>query len=584
MKSLVRRLAMLSLPLASLLACGQSGSSAPATDARSAARTPLSARAQARRAAVDAGLEAARTSLANFDARSAEAAKGSAALRAPAFEWAKPAATSSASLRATPRTAAEAARAYLGLASGTAAARAAGAVADETVVTAVHDLGRGPVVVQLKRQVDGLDVFGERTSVALSRKLDVVARSGTAPAAARRVSSVPAFALDARAAIAAALADVSGAAVAAADLVTAEAKHGYDRADLSASASASLGAKLLAPARARKVLFPLAGELLPAWQLEVALQPAGAGLKAFAYVVSAADGAVLLRRDQVQHASNPFTYRVWADPETFLPFDGPQGLAGTPHPTGLADGYQAPLVAQEAVTLSSYPFSQNDPWLEADAEMTVGNNVAAYADLGAPDYYNGDTDLLGWTSDTATFDWPYDLEAEPYATFEQVEAAVTQLFYDNNFFHDWFYDSGFDEAVRQRPGGQLRPRRLRRATTLHAQAQDFSGTEQRQHDDAGRRRTRPRMQMYLFGGKGARYVEVTAPAAIAGQYEGQTAAAFGAQTFNLTAEVVAARRRPSAAPPSPTARPSPARSPWSTAAPAPSPSRPSWRRTPARSA
>ena len=78
--------------------------------------------------------------------------------------------------------------------------------------------------------------------------------------------------------------------------------------------------------------------------------------------------------------------------------------------------------------------------------MTVGNNVAAYADLGAPDYYNGDTDLLGWTSDTATFDWPYDLEAEPYATFEQVEAAVTQLFYDNNFFHDWFYDSGFDEA------------------------------------------------------------------------------------------------------------------------------------------
>ena len=51
----------------------------------------------------------------------------------------------------------------------------------------------------------------------------------------------------------------------------------------------------------------------------------------------------------------------------------------------------------------------------------------------------------------------------------------------------------------------------------------------------------PRMQMYLFGGKGARYLEVTAPAAIAGQYEGQTGS-FGAPTFDVTARSSPPRR------------------------------------------
>ena len=29
----------------------------------------------------------------------------------------------------------------------------------------------------------------------------------------------------------------------------------------------------------------------------------------------------------------------------------------------------------------------------------------------------------------------------------QQMAAITQLFYDVNFFHDWYYDSGFTEAA-----------------------------------------------------------------------------------------------------------------------------------------
>ena len=71
-------------------------------------------------------------------------------------------------------------------------------------------------------------------------------------------------------------------------------------------------------------------------------------------------------------------------------------------------------------------------------------------------------------------------------------AAVTQLFYVNNWLHDWWYDSGFNEAAgnaqhnnygRGGLGGDVDPRRgAGRRRRRHAQ--------QRQHGDA--RATAPR--------------------------------------------------------------------------------------------
>ena len=192
--------------MASLLACGsQPGDGQPPM--QPAVRAGVTARPVPRRAAAAAP---DRSRLANFDARAAEASRGSAAVRAPAFQWATrrpaPAARTSG---ISPSDAAAVARSFLGLSSGSAGARAStrGGAADETVLEAVHDVGRGPVVVQFRRQVDGLDVFGERTAVVLSGKLDVVARSGTAPSAATDAPALRPFALDAIAAIAAALAD-----------------------------------------------------------------------------------------------------------------------------------------------------------------------------------------------------------------------------------------------------------------------------------------------------------------------------------------------------------------------------------------
>ena len=91
----------------------------------------------------------------------------------------------------------------------------------------------------------------------------------------------------------------------------------FARAQLAAGSARS--ERLISPARARKVLFPLAGDLVPAYQVEVALRQPRGPLQAFGYVISADDGSVLVRRNQVQQ---DFSYTVWADPTTKLPHDG----------------------------------------------------------------------------------------------------------------------------------------------------------------------------------------------------------------------------------------------------------------------
>ena len=87
-----------------------------------------------------------------------------------------------------------------------------------------------------------------------------------------------------------------------------------------------------------------------------------------------------------------------------------------------------------------------DPWLPATAVQTLGNNVDAYADLFAPDgFSNGD--LRATTTAPGTFDRVYDTAAEPGASTSQTMAATTNLFYLINWLHDYWYDSGFDEAA-----------------------------------------------------------------------------------------------------------------------------------------
>ncbi|KAJ2830190.1 hypothetical protein IWW50_000433, partial [Coemansia erecta] len=77
----------------------------------------------------------------------------------------------------------------------------------------------------------------------------------------------------------------------------------------------------------------------------------------------------------------------------------------------------------------------------AHGNQTAGNNVYAQSN---PDGGYGWKNNFRPTSADRVFDFALDLEKQP-ATY--IEAAVTQLFYTNNFMHDLFYHYGFDEAA-----------------------------------------------------------------------------------------------------------------------------------------
>src|SRR6185369_15135984 len=123
-----------------------------------------------------------------------------------------------------------------------------------------------------------------------------------------------------------------------------------------------------------------------------------------------------------------------------------------------------------------------------------------------------------------------DLTQQPNASTNQQMAAITQLFYTTNFLHDWYYDSGFDEA-----SGNAQTNNFGRGglggDAVHAEAQDYSGTNNANMStpsDGGS----PRMQMYVFTVT-LNTLTVNTPAAIAGSKQIGTAS-FGPQAFNLT--------------------------------------------------
>src|SRR5262249_39812516 len=145
-------------------------------------------------------------------------------------------------------------------------------------LAAVHDLGRGPIIAEWRQALRGIEIFRARFKVALTRDLRPIAASGLLAPSLR--GSDTRFLIGADAAV----------------LVA--------RAALAEPASS----------RSKPVWFPLAGDRLePAHYVELS------GKQAMrAYVISAIDGRVLFDNDLVHHEA--FTYRVFADPDSLLPY------------------------------------------------------------------------------------------------------------------------------------------------------------------------------------------------------------------------------------------------------------------------
>src|SRR5262249_53108430 len=116
----------------------------------------------------------------------------------------------------------------------------------------------------------------------------------------------------------------------------------------------------------------------------------------------------------------------------------------------------------------------------------------------------------------------------------QGKAALAQIFYTVNWLHDWWYDSGFDEAA-----GNAQVNNYGRGgfgnDPIRAEGEDSANTQANNANmSAMSDGTSPRMQMYLWSGKSTGSLVVNP----GNQSYGVGTAAFGPQLFNVTAPFV----------------------------------------------
>jgi hypothetical protein len=404
---------------------------------------------------------------------------------------------------------------------------------DATVAAAranvTRSYGPGATLVTFRQSVDGVPVLGEELKVLTDGSGRLVAMTGSLhPAAtATGLGKFGAWRTGVEDAVAAAIVDHTGVAVAARDLVqVASPSAAWTRWDL--ADPLALGWSL-SQVSARRVLYALPDRLVSAWQVEVMATDQGAA-DARGYVFAATDGALLSRRGLT--FNDAFNYRVWADPATKNPLDGPTGDF-TPHPTGLPDGSAPPFFAPVLISMEGFnknPSGVADPWLKAGATETKGNNVDAYQDHDSPDGLSSG-EYRATTTSAGSFDRIYDTSLDPMASEDQVKAAVTQIFYTTNWLHDWWYDSGFNEVA-----GVAQEENYGRGgmdgDPLKAEAQDAANQGQRNNANmsAGSDGNSPRMQMYLWDGVDAKKLEIQP----LGQSFGSGTAQFGPENFNLS--------------------------------------------------
>jgi hypothetical protein len=446
----------------------------------------------------------------------------------PSFVWetAVAAAPKGASVEA-------AARYHLGRMARAYGLKADVASAGSTELAFTHDLGRGARIVAFHQRVNGVEVYPGDVKVLMRPNLDLVAISGTLRGSAQVQKG--GFKLSSADALAHALSAHFATRVDATSVSSrGRGEGGYDRLALAGAPAARGGVlRLDQPARAKPILYPVGDTLAPAYFVEffAATDEKSVSSDAFRYVVSAVDGKVLLRSNLTADAA--FNYRVWAETDgPRRPLDGPLADV-TPHPTGTPDGVNPTFITPNLVTMDGFNTNKDgvfDPWLGTGATQTLGNNVDAYSDVNAPDgFSNGD--LRATTTAAGVFDRIYNTLVGPVATPDQQMAAITQLFYTTNWLHDYWYDSGFDEAA-----GNGQQQNFGRGglggDVLHVEAQDGSGRDNANMSTPADGSS-PRMQMYVWGGPETRTLTLQ-PGNLAVLNNG---AAFGPTSFNVTAGV-----------------------------------------------
>lgn len=243
------------------------------------------------------------------------------------------------------------------------------------------------------------------------------------------------------------------------------------------------------PVRVKDVMFPLGdGQFVPGYYIELWMKD----FPAFSYVMDAVDTPDLLyRKNLTSHQA--FKYRVHNTADAlFRPEDGP--APGSPHPTGVPNGFQAAPIAEKLIAIDS--LLAGDSWLPPNATTTDGNNCTAYADLNPPNGF-GPGDVMGTITAPGEFDYTFD-HAKASTDPNNLQNSLVGMFYHVNWLHDRWYAAGFDEA-----SGNAQKNNFGRgglgADPVLAEGSDFSGTDNANMSTPADG-TSPRMQMFVFTG------------------------------------------------------------------------------------
>jgi len=398
-------------------------------------------------------------------------------------------------------------------------------VADATTAGAIP-LRNGGHIVSLEQRIGGVEVLGGDVRVMLDRDLSLAAVSGVliggdparprfqlTPAQALSIAVKDRFAVDVT---------PSSQAKARGDwtMFVLPAKNGF-------APSQSAAKQVMAP--------DASGKLVAAYQVEVLGTAGGSDDAAWRVIVAADDGRILARHDLTAYDS--FNYRVFADDSgEKRPFDGPTA-SYLPFPLGVPTSFFPALAAPGLVAMESFnhpPGGAVDAWLPPGATETNGNNVDAYVDYDGTDGFTG-TDFHANVTAPGTFDRTYDLTKEPLDSNDQSKAAITNLFYMLNWLHDWYYDSGFTEALRNAQVSNY-GRGGAEGDSIRGEAQDGAfASRNNANMSTPSDGLRPRMQMFLwFGYDPVRSLNV------AGTEYLNRVSIGGPMNFDVTAEVVVA--------------------------------------------
>jgi large repetitive protein len=386
----------------------------------------------------------------------------------------------------------------------------------EATVAHVHDTGEGAVIVRFKLNERGVEVFRDEVKIIMNQQLQLVAISGYLTPERKIFDH---FLLSPESAVVSAFSHVTGHGIEADKIKTMQPQGVFRQFSIDT---------FVTPVRVKPVYFSLSKGLKSGFYVELDVSGDDGESKYFSLVVSASTGEVLYLKNLTE--SDSHSYRVFADETPLkMPLDGPNGNAMTPHPTGLPDNSNTPFVPMSLVTLDKGPISTTDPWLPLGAADTTGNNVKAYADIARPNGF-GAGDLIPTPTSAKTFDRLFDPNQNPDATATQRLAATTQLFYNNNFFHDWYYDVGFNEAAGNAQASNLGRGGLGNDRIL-AEAQDYSGRDNANMSTPSDGAS-PRMQMYIFNASASGSLRLGNRTVSPGD------STFGPRSFNITGEAV----------------------------------------------